>query len=401
MAHRTQSAAGRPRPRAAEAGAGPTARFFAAAFFSDFGTAMYVVALPYLAMELGASSLGLGVIGAARGTSYLAGCLVAAFLADRMSRARLTGISCMLVVAAYALSSRAATLGQLTGAVAFWAGVLALFWPALFAWTADVHGAAKLGRATGAANMGWSLGYMFGGAAGGCLYRVSALAPVLLAAVPVLGAYLSLRGVSERRAERVRRPRDGRRGGGNTAGLLAGWIGNGSMCCLFGLMSGVFPKFGLEIGVGAAVFGLMMALAGLLRTGVFLASFFGSVWRGRREPGGLALGALRGLRRRGAWGGAGVPGEPSPQPGGGARAGHEERASRGGAHGGRPAGHLRRRRRCRGMGAARSVRAGGGAGLPAGGGPGGAEPAGAARLRRRAGAPRGGCGCGRRGAGLR
>jgi len=278
MAHRTQSAAGRPRPRAAEAGAGPTARFFAAAFFSDFGTAMYVVALPYLAMELGASSLGLGVIGAARGTSYLAGCLVAAFLADRMSRARLTGISCMLVVAAYALSSRAATLGQLTGAVAFWAGVLALFWPALFAWTADVHGAAKLGRATGAANMGWSLGYMFGGAAGGCLYRVSALAPVLLAAVPVLGAYLSLRGVSERRAERVRRPRDGRRGGGNTAGLLAGWIGNGSMCCLFGLMSGVFPKFGLEIGVGAAVFGLMMALAGLLRTGVFLASFFGSVW---------------------------------------------------------------------------------------------------------------------------
>jgi hypothetical protein len=103
---------------------------------------------------------------------------------------------------------------------------------------------------------------------------------IKLAAVPALLAGTVMlkgtgRGVRHPPREHIPQARDG-------AGLrlVAAWLGNGTVCCMFGLMSGVFPRLGTEIGVSATLFGALMAVAGLMRTGVFFSALRGATWPG-------------------------------------------------------------------------------------------------------------------------
>ena len=167
-----------------------TARFCAAAFCMDFASGMYMVALPYLAMRMGADSLDLGYISSVRSVVYLAACLTVARLADRMPRGRLFVVGVGVVAAGHALTAYASAVAVLYVTAVTWALGLSLFWPSLFAWLGDAHGPKTLGRAMGAVNLSWSVGGMVGGAAAGGLFRQWAALPFLGACVAAAAAWL-------------------------------------------------------------------------------------------------------------------------------------------------------------------------------------------------------------------
>ena len=263
-----------------------TLRFCASAFFMDVAGGMFLVALPYMALSLGASSFDLGVLGAARGLPYVLACLSVAFFADRFSRRGLVivssvGLGAMLVGMAVSQS-----LWQLYLATIFFALSLSLYWPPFFAWLGDTHATRDLASASAAVNVSWSLGGMIGGVAGGALFQIRPSLPFLVAVAAIAlscGIVLAVPGARTQSEVAVRRTRKP----GTRRGLAAVWLANSSAFMLTGLMTSVFPKFGEQLGVTAAWFGVFVAGQSLGRTGIFM---LGIRWGTRLHGWGLAVG---------------------------------------------------------------------------------------------------------------
>ena len=253
-----------------------TGRFCVGAFCMDFASGMYIVALPYLAIALGADSMGLGLVGALRGT-YVVGCLAAALLSDRVNRRVLIAISAVGVVLMLVATAGAWRFWILCVVIVLWALSGSFYWPSLFSWLGDSHTRRQLGRATGAVNVSWSSGSLLGVLVGGWLYGVGRPLPFLVAVAPVALAFavVALSPSPHARPTRVAR---GRSEPGTRRVLAAAWLGNASSCCLVGLMGSVFPELGLAINVNEAAFGRLMAGMGLGRTFMFLLGFRWSRW---------------------------------------------------------------------------------------------------------------------------
>jgi len=254
-----------------------TGRFFAAALSMDFSAGMVLVVLPFVAMNLGAASLALGVLTAVRAVAHATVSPLAGLVADRYNRKVLITISCFGNIAMLAAIAAAGALWQLFPIVVVWGATISIFWPPFFSWLGDAHAPEQLGRATGAANMGWSVGSVVSGPVAGVLFLVAPPLAVLLAIVPVLSAWGTMMLAPQAHARP--RPRAERRAELHSWKILVGaWLGSVAACALIGLMSGVFPKLGTEIGVTSALFGAFICLHGLGRTFVFLSSFWWSGW---------------------------------------------------------------------------------------------------------------------------
>lgn len=254
-----------------------TRPFCFAAFFIDFSSAVFLVAVPYLAMEFGAMSLALGVLAAIRGLTYILGCLSATFLSDRLNRRTLIIVSALVIAAVLAATPAAADLWHLYFITILWAISLSLYWPSVFAWLGDSHPSDELATATCAVNLSWSVAVLMGGLIGGWLFQVAHALPFLVAAVsPLLVVAVMARAPREYAKPNGHVGESAIPGAKRT--LLAVWIGNIAICCLLGLMGGVFPKLGSEIGVTSAIFGLFICLMGVGRSLVFLLGFRWSNW---------------------------------------------------------------------------------------------------------------------------
>jgi len=254
-----------------------TGSFSLSAFLMDFSSGMFLVALPYLAMSLGADSLQLGTLAAVRGGAYVVACIPVAFLSDKYSRRIPISVGSPCVGAVLLLMAGGGSVRQLLILGAAWGVALACFWPVFLACIGDAHEHGVLSRATGIVNVAWSLGAMAGGALAGLLFRVRPPLAFLGAALPALLAgavivrHLGVQPSKSQAQNVATRPPGGRRL------LVAGWLGNASACSLLGLMGGVFPKLGERIGVESDTFGLLMALMGLTRTAVFFSGFAGHI----------------------------------------------------------------------------------------------------------------------------
>jgi len=249
-----------------------TGRFCLAAFCMDAANGMFLVVLPYLAQDLGADSMDLGLLAAVRGGAYMLACLTVARLADRRNRKVLVAAAAVGVGLAFLGTAGAGALWHLGATTLFWAVSLSFYWPSLFAWLGDAHPPERLARATAAVNVSWSTGGILGGLAAGWLFLLNAPLPLWVALAPVaLAAGTML--LSPCAHGRPQPPTPRRRVPGARRVLAAVWIGNAAICSLLGLLGGVFPRLGGTLGVDAAGFGLLMAGLGLGRTAVFFAGF--------------------------------------------------------------------------------------------------------------------------------
>ncbi|MBS3764735.1 MAG: MFS transporter [Planctomycetes bacterium] len=253
-----------------------TGRFFRAAFWMDFSSATFIVALPYFALKLGGDSLDLGILGAARGVAYLVACIPVALLADRARRNRLIGIAAVGIALALVLTSSADKLWHLYFGAVLWAISLSFFWPSLFAWLGDAHDPANLARATGVVNLGWSSGSIVGSLLSGWLFQIAIPLPFFIALIGVCLARFAPAHKEDQGDPQTEISSTESASPGTKRRLAACWLGNTAVCCLIGLMTGVFPKLGTTIGIESGIFGLMVAALGLARTGVFWASFQGA-----------------------------------------------------------------------------------------------------------------------------
>jgi MFS family permease len=252
-----------------------TGRYCLAAMGMDCSNGMLLIFLPFIAMELGAGSLILGILGAARGLSYAIASPVSGNLSDKYNRKLLITISAAGILIAFIAIITARNLLQLFIPVICWTIVLSLFWPSLFSWLADAHHHRQLGKATGLLNMSWSIGLTFGGLIAGLLYEWIGNLAVIFGGIPVVAAWISMTSIPNISTRKPVRTDKGEPI--HSWGILISvWLGNISICTLLGLMSGVFPKLGVEIGIEAALFGLLMFILGAGRTLIFILSFYQS-----------------------------------------------------------------------------------------------------------------------------
>jgi MFS family permease len=262
-----------------------TGRFCLASFCMDLANGLFFVAQPYLGLAFGADSLQLGVLTALRGAAYVLACLPAAMLSDRVDRRGLVAYSAVGLTLVFAATACAREYWQLCVLTVAWALAMAPFWPSLFGWLGDSHSGPRLGPATGAVNVGWSIGGMVGGLLAGWLFGLARPLPFALGTIPMLvacGVLIQSRcGHGKPQACAPSTPAPGTR-----RELATVWLSNVSVCSLLGLMSGVFPKLGADIGVNAGMFGLFMGGLALGRSSVFL---LGLRWGDRLHDGRLAM----------------------------------------------------------------------------------------------------------------
>ncbi|MFC1671814.1 MFS transporter [Planctomycetota bacterium] len=258
-----------------------TGRFCLAAFFMDLALGMYMVAIPFLSMSLGAESKILGYLGATRGLSYGLSCLaVAFFLLERYKRLTLIAFGCLTTILMFWATALSGELWHLFPVAIFWGMAVSLFWPALFAWMGGTHSNEKLGTAIGVVNLGWSAGIMAGAFIGGILFKIAPWIPFAVATIPAAVAYaIMLFSPREKPAEKEETS-DGQERSGSKAKLAAAWLGCLSMSCLTGLMMSVFPRLGTDMGIDVSKFGFLVSIAGTGRTIMFALSMVkGSVFR--------------------------------------------------------------------------------------------------------------------------
>ena len=257
-----------------------TLPFCVCAFCMDTVSGIYLVCLPFLAMDYGAESLQLGYVDASRSTVYAVCCLLGGYVFRRYNRKWVMVLSCGGMILALGASWGTGSLRQVYLAVFMWSVTLSLFWPAIFAWLGDTHSDASLGPACSAVNLSWSLGIMAGSAIGGWLYARCAQGTFLLAMLPLpLVALLVF--LNPRSGAPSQRDQDHVAQAGSWLALLSAYTGNVAVCVLLGVLEAVFPALGRSIGFEAAAFGSFMrcSRAGPTSTGqlatssAFLAAF--------------------------------------------------------------------------------------------------------------------------------
>jgi predicted MFS family arabinose efflux permease len=250
-----------------------TGLFFSAAFAMDLAGGMGFTALPYLAMRLGATSLGLGLLSAARSVGYGLCTPLAGYFSDRGDRKSFLMLGAFGITLALLLTGYCGALWQLFAVSLVWVVFAAFFWPSLFGWTGDDHPPEALGRATGAVNLGWSTGGTVGALLAGRLFSVAPSLPFLAAAIPALMGVALLaphpyqRAAAHARASPVSAPAPTRRE------MYGVWLGNFAIFSMIGLMLDVFPSRGLDIGVTPSRFGVFVFLLGFARSLMFLLGF--------------------------------------------------------------------------------------------------------------------------------
>lgn len=246
----------------------------------DFAGGMFFVALPYLAMQLGARSLELGLLGAARGLTYAISCVGASLISDRSSRGRLVTASSLSVVLMFWATAYVTGLWQLFATTILLSVAFSFYWPSLLAWVGDSHSTEELGAATGAVNVSWSVGGMIGGLVAGSLFALRSSLPFLAAGIPALMACIVSWFVPR---ERPGITTQDRHQASETVSvskkeLVGAWLGSLSAFSIAGLMYSVFPKLGSELGITSAKFGVLIFLTGCGRTLTFALGTRWSRW---------------------------------------------------------------------------------------------------------------------------
>lgn len=256
------------------------------AFAMDGAVGIEMLALPLLAIKLGASAQQLGIIGAVRSLAYAAVCPLTGHIADRVGYRRMMVTSCAATSVGYLFLAGAPSVTRILIITPFIGLSMSMFWPSFQAWFSKGQSRAALLRLMGSFNIAWGVSHLVGPLAAGALFASDPKLPFYtsLAIVVAVGVFLATRfqiastGIPPSDREYLKSPRD------RKAYLYIAWIANFVAFFATGVVRYIFPKMAIDAGIGAETLGVLLSLIALTQTAVFIIASLTDRWQYRIWP---------------------------------------------------------------------------------------------------------------------
>ena len=259
-------------------------RIYAASFLMDFVCAFVVGGGAVYAVELGATALELGLMGALGAALYVITSLAAGHLSDRFSRRKSLILYCSLALVSCVLLTRAATLTGLFIWYPMYHAVIGFYWPTVQSLLADSRHRRNLASTLGNFCISWSLGFTTGHYICGVLTRIDSRLPFTWSVVLSLLILVVAYSLSDFEGEQRMASADylARSDGGNRViwrkFLICGWLANFTLVFILSSAKMLFPKLALDVDhMDKATLGLMLAL---IHGGQLMVFWLAKYWHG-------------------------------------------------------------------------------------------------------------------------
>ena len=208
----------------------PQRRLAISALSCDLALYLIMLSLPYRILDLGASSLAIGLVPLMYAGPYSMIAIAAGHLSDRWPRRGPVRFGLIVAIMAALGLATVDGLEMILGCVGFIGIGLASYWPSVQAGMSEVDEGANLPHYTRLFNMGWSTGKGLGMLGGGILLPVIGVKGLAFAAAVIwMGSLIVLPRMPRPGSHRAsinsdeRRPWPARQ----RAFLWAAWLGNG------------------------------------------------------------------------------------------------------------------------------------------------------------------------------
>jgi MFS family permease len=258
---------------------------FAISFTIDAAFGIVGIAIPLLAVYMGASYDDLGLIGAVSFLVYSVGSILAGRLSENCGYRNTMIAASALAVPLLLVFPFVSTVFQiilLSGVIRI---SLAGLWPPIQAWLGNGKEGFELSQTLGRYNVCWSMGILVGPLAGGALYGIGNRIPFIIAAIlmgSICLAMLLFRTPGENRkaSSPENPPHQSQARRFLPIALTANFAGFFSA----GAVRALFPKLISDLGISTDILGILLSLIGLAQVIVFLAVSKNNRWEFRFFP---------------------------------------------------------------------------------------------------------------------
>jgi len=274
----------------------PAKRLILLSFVVDIGAGCAILVVQLKGIKLEASPFALGLLGAAQFVLYAPVCVISGRLSDRLGRRFVTVAASAVLLSAWGGMALARSVWQLLPLAVLSGTGLALLWPPIEAWLADLAGDSVrlLNRHIGLFNIAWTVGLMVGPLVAGHLWESYGEGVFLIAAGTALVCLLlalltpTAPTATEHADPPAQLPPQRVRWF-----LYMAWVAMAVAIFARGMIGACFPKLAVSLGFSPR---LLSVLLFALATGqglAFLVTRITTVWQYRLWP--LYLPPLAGL----------------------------------------------------------------------------------------------------------
>ncbi len=265
----------------------PQHRLALAALACDLALYLIMLSLPYRILDLGSSSLVLGLVPLMYSGPYSITALTAGRFSDRWPRRGPIRIGLAVATAAALALALADRVPMILGCVGMIGIGLGFFWPSVQAGMSEVEAGANLNRHTRLFNMGWSTGKGLGMLGGGLLLPlIGGKGLALAAAAAWVSCLIVVPAMARPGNHRASIESDEMRPAAarQRAMLWAAWLANGIAFAVAATLNHHLPRLLRTDGIGADRFGTFLGLVFLTQTALFF--FVGPMrwWHYRVAP---------------------------------------------------------------------------------------------------------------------
>ena len=270
----------------------PAQRIMVVSLLVDLGISCLALAAQFLAIDLGASPLLLGLLGTVGSLSYATCCLFSGAVSDRLGRKPLALLACVLSATVWLAMAYARSPYHLLALAPLSGASLAFFWPPAQAWLGELSGdsSRRLNHNLSLFNIFWTAGIMTGPWVAGRTWEYSHFVPFAIAAGLGYLAALVVAAIPAGSRSEAQAPAVTVKVSPAMVHLflLLAWIGNWASWYARGTISSLYPKLGLDLQHSHELVGRMMLVLGLAQLVTFAVARFSEGWHYRF---GLLIGA--------------------------------------------------------------------------------------------------------------
>ena len=223
--------------------------------FINLFFAITTLAVPLLAIKIGATVVELGLIGTTWAATYSAFCFLSGKLSDRLGRKAILFSGCIVISASLFRMAYAASMNQVLILVALNGVGASFIFPPMQAWIAEGKDRLILIKTIAFFGVTWSSGILLGLIIAGYLYQIDFRIPFFLASGGALICGASSLFLPGRRAKID--DVDQTFPGGENNKLYAAWVANFVAFFTRGVIGNIFPKLAEELGIKPGTLGIL------------------------------------------------------------------------------------------------------------------------------------------------